>query len=448
MKKIFFVIFILTLSGCGLYKDYTRPEDVKTFGIYGDTVVSTADSMMLSWKEIFPDTCLQHLILAGLNNNTDLRVAKLQAEEAEESLKAAKWAFVPSLSLNPQGMTSASEGNGATYTYEIPVSASWQLDVFGSLRNATHRKQAQLESAQAYKKAVQTQLVADIATYYYRLVLLDKQLRVYQETENSWRQNIEVTKRLMEAGEYSDAAVTQSEANYYSICASVIDVEQQIHLTENNLSVLLGDTMAHIVRDTSVVLSLSSTIQKGIPMYLLAARPDVRQAECNLAASFYAVNEARASFYPSITLTGSTGWSNNVGEMIVNPAVWIGSAVGSLVQPLFQQRKLRTQLNIAEKQQEEAKQKFQQTLLTAGIEVNSALTKLKSYQKKSAFYNRQVEALGRTVKSTTLLMSHGTKTYLEVLSAQQSLLSAQLTQLNNSYSEMIAIVNLYQTLGL
>ena len=405
-----------------------------------------ADSTRISWQNVFLDPTLQSLIQKGLDNNTDLRIAQLQSEEAEASLRASKWAFAPSFSFSPQGTMSGTIGSSTNYTYELPVSASWQIDIFGSLRNAKKRSQVQLESSKEYAQAVQTQLIGNIATYYYKLVLLDKQLAVYQETAENWRANVEVTKRLMAAGQYNDAAVAQSEANYYSICSSVMDIEQQIKETENSMLLLLGDTLQTIARDTTFSAGISDFFSNGISLNVLALRPDVKQAEQTFAAYFYAVGEAKSAFYPSLTLGGTLGWSNNSGGLVLNPAKWIWSALGSLTQPIFQQGKLRSQLKIAEAQQEEAKLSFQQTLLNAGIEVNNALSQVQSYGNRGVYYEQQVLSLKRAVTSTTALMKHGSNTYLEVLTAQQSLLSAQLTQLNNDYNKTVSVINLFKAL--
>lgn len=448
MKKIIFILFTsLLLSSCGIYKNYSRPEDLKSFGIFSDTTSFRGDSVSrITWKEVFVDSCLQSLIEKGLENNTDLRIAQLQTEEAEASLKSSKWAFAPSFSLSPQGTASGIIGNSTNFSYEIPLSASWQLDIFGSLRNAKQRAQSQLESSKEYAQAVQTRLIGNIAAYYYKLILLDKQLEVYNETSENWKKNVEVTRLLMKAGEYNDAALAQSEANYYSICSSVMDVQQQIKETENSLMLLLGDTLSTITRDTSFNNETIIFYKEGIPLHLLSLRPDVKKAEHTFATYFYAVGEAKSAFYPSITLSGILGWSNSSGGIILNPAKWIWSALGSLTQPIFQQGKLQSKLKIAEAQQEESKLNFQQTLLNAGIEVNNAISQIQNYNNKGKYYDLQVQSLERAVFSTSALMKFGSNTYLEVLTAQQSLLNAQLTQLSNNYNEMISIINLYQAL--
>jgi NodT family efflux transporter outer membrane factor (OMF) lipoprotein len=448
MKKIFILMTVaVMLSGCGIYTKYQRPANITVDKVYGESYNSpdTANLGQMRWQDIFTDVKLQHLIESGLQNNRDIRVARLRVEQAEAALTSSRLAFLPSVAFNPQGTVSRFYG-ATNRTYQIPIAASWQIDAFGSLRNAKARSKAQVESSYAYRQAVQTQLIATVATCYYQLLLLDKQLKISEETAAIWEKNVATMKRLMEAGVYNDAAVSRSEASHNRVKASVLDLKQQIRETENSLSVLLGKSIRAIDRGTIGEWQTPSSIHVGVPLSLLSQRPDVTAAENNLAAAFYATNEARAAFYPTITLSGSAGWTNSLGS-ITNPAKLLLDAVGSLMQPVFQNGRLNAQLKIARASQEEAKLNFQQTLLNAGMEVNNALTQVQTFNDKSVFYDNQINSLVRAVKSTDLLMDYGSSTYLEVLSAQEELLSAQLTQITNRYNEISSIISLYQALG-
>ena len=302
-------------------------------------------------------------------------------------------------------------------------------------------------ASQAYRQAVQAQVVSGIATYYYTLAMLDEQLKISEETAANWQKNVETMRALMAAGRYNDAAVSQSEANWYSVSASVLSLRQQIRETENRLAVLLGDSIHAVERGEMDAWQMPASLSVGLPASLLAQRPDVMRAEQSLAAAFYATNAARAAFYPSITLSGTAGWTSSAGAAITNPSNFIWSAVASLTQPLFQNGRLRAQLRIARAEQESAALTFRQTLLNAGMEVNNALTQVQTYEAKAEYYDKQVASLERAVKATTLLMEHGSATYLEVLTAQQSLLAARLTRLTNRYNEISSVITLYQTLG-
>lgn len=450
MKKIVFTLATTALlSSCGIYSSYERPADIKTDNLYGATVTESADSAGLAalpWRSLFTDPTLQSLIEKGLQNNTDMRTAALGIEQAEASLKAAKLSFFPSFALAPQGGFNSVDWAKASKTYTIPLSASWQVDIFGSLRNAKKRAQVQLESSKAYKQAVQTQLIATIANYYYTLAMLDEQLNVSKATADIWKENIKTYKALMNVGQTTSAAVAQAEGNYYNVCAQIVDLEQQITEVENSFSTLLGETVSSIQRQSINDWQAPQSITAGIPSYALANRPDVKNAELALASAFYNTNAARSAFYPALNLTGTLGWTNDLG-VIVNPGKWIWQAVGSLTQPIFQNGKLRANLKISKAQQEEAQLAFQQTLLNAGAEVNTAMAKIQNNTEKEKLNDKQIASMEQAVKSTQLLMQNSSTNYLEVLTAQQSLLSAQLSKISTQFAKIQGTIELYQALG-
>lgn len=450
MKKIILTIATTALlSSCGIYTNYERPTDIKTDGLYGASVQESADSAGLAalpWRSLFTDPTLQSLIEKGLQNNADMRTAALAIEEAEASLKAAKLSFFPSLAFAPQGGFSSIDWAKASKTYTIPVTASWQVDIFGNLRNAKKRAQVQLESSKAYKQAVQTQLIATIANYYYTLAMLDEQLKVSKETAETWKMNVETYKALMNVGDANAAAVAQTEGNYYNVCAQIVDLKQQITETENGFSTLLGEPVSSIKRQSINDWKAPQNITTGIPSYALANRPDVKSAELALASAFYNTNSARSAFYPALNLTGTLGWSNDLG-VIVNPGKWIWQAMASLTQPIFQNGKLKANLKIAKAQQEEAKIAFQQTLLNAGAEVNTAMAKIQNNTEKEILNDKQITSMEQAVKSTQLLMQNSSTNYLEVLTAQQSLLAAQLSKISTQFAKIQGTIELYQALG-
>lgn len=450
MRKLFLLTAATALlSSCGIYNRYkpieTVPED-----LYGDNVALTGDTTNFGnthWREVFTDPYLQLLIEQGLKNNTDYQSAQLRVEEAKATLLSAKLAFLPSFALAPQGTVSSFDNMKATQTYQLPVTASWELDIFGRMRNAKKQAQALYAQSQDYKQAVCTQLISGIANTYYTLLMLDEQLDLSRQTAEAWKETVASARALMNAGQYDEAAVSQMEATYYSVQTSVLDLEEQINQAENSMALLLAETPRTYERGKLSEQVLPETFSTGIPVQLLANRPDVRSAERSLEAAFYATNQARSAFYPNITLSGSAGWTNNVGTMIINPAKFLASAVGSLTMPLFNRGQNIANLKITKAQQEEAKLSFQQTLLNAGTEVNDALTAYQTSREKAELYEKQVDALRNTVRSTTLLMEHGNRTYLEVLTARQTLLSAELSQVANRFTEIQSVITLYQALG-
>lgn len=451
MKKIIMTITATALlSSCGLYKSYERPTDIKTNGLYKTVITNEQDSLGLavySWKEIFTDPNLQILIEKGLEQNTNLNNARLQIEQAEAVLKAAKWAFIPGFAFAPQGSLAGVDWGKASQTYTIPVAASWQIDVFGGLLNAKKRAKAQLENSEAYKQAVQSQLVSAIANYYYSISMLKEQLALSLQTEKLWKENVKTTQALMEAGQSNKAAVSQTEANYYSICTQIADLKDEIIILENEFSALLGDAPQKYAIGSLNNWVSPQGISTGIPAIALSNRPDVKMAEQQLAIAYYATNESRAAFYPGINLSGAIGWTNQLGSAIVNPGKWIWNAAASLTQPIFQNGRIRAQYKISKAQQEQAKNSFQQKLLDAGTEVNNALTKVQTSIEKDELYGKQVSALETAVKSTQALMMNSSTNYLQVLTAQQTLLSAQMAQISNKFSQIQATIELYQALG-
>ena len=441
------------LSSCHIYKKYERPE-VDANGLYRDpvsmtdTLVSdTANMANLPWEEVFTDPKLQDLIRTGLERNTNLHTALLQVSEARASLMTSRLSYLPSLNLTPQGGISSFDGNKGSWTWSAPVAASWQLDLFGGILNSKRAARVALEQSEAYRQAVQTQVVASIATYYYTLLMLDKQLEITEETVVLWKENVETMKALKEGASVNEAAVVQSEANYYAVVASVSSLKDQIRQTENALSLLLRQAPQQIERGTLDEQHLPDEIKAGVPIQLLANRPDVKVAEMSLASMYYNTNSARAAFYPSITISGSAGWTNSAGSMIVNPGKVLLSALGSLTQPLFNRGANIARLKIAKAQQEEAMLAFEQAILNAGAEVSNALSQYETATQTLEQRILQINSLEKSVEYTQDLLSFGTSTYLEVLTAQQSLLSAQLSGVSDQFSQMQALVTLYQALG-
>ncbi len=411
-----------------------------------------------SWREIFVDTQLQGLIEQGLTHNTDLNVARLRIDQAEATLKSARLANLPSLAFSPNAGISSFGGEKAVKTYAFPLQASWQIDLFGRLRNAKMQSKMLVESSKAYQQAVQVNLIASIAREYYTCALLHSQLSLANQSVDVWNETVRAMKVFMEEGQYTDAAVSQAEASREQVKATALDLEQQIRESMNAIKILVGDstsavTVAFETGDfdenrkqlQSASKSIEESLKTGIQLSRLSARPDVRQAEMNFAASIYAVKEARAAFYPSFTLSGTMGWTNSSG-IIVNPGKMLFEAIVSLAQPIFQNGRLKADLKIKRSQQEEARLQFQQTLLNAGIEVNNALTQVQAYDAKSVLLDNQVKFLERAVNSTRLLQQNGSSNYLEVLTAQENLLSVKMSALQNEFMKTASIIALYQAI--
>ena len=411
----------LLLSGCGIYTRYEAQTTVPD-NLYGDEAETVATDTVglgdIGWRDFFSDPYLQELIERGLAQNTDVLTAGLRIEEAQAALLSAKLAFLPSFALAPQGSLGTVESQ-VSRTYILPVTASWELDIFGKLRNAKRQAKAAYAQSEDYQQAVYSSLIANIANNYYTLLMLDEQLAISRETAASWKETVASTQALIE----------------------------QISQVENSLSLLLAETPHSFQRGKLSEQEFTSELSTGIPLRMLSQRPDVRMAERQLEQAFYVTNQANSAFYPFITLSGSAGWTNSVGSIITNPAKFVTSALASLTQPLFNRGALIGQRRIAKAQQEEALLAFRQQLLNAGSEVNDALVSYQTSKKKKENYRHQITALERAYTGTSLLMENGNTTYLEVLTARQSLLSAQLSQTANQFKEIQSLINLYQALG-
>lgn len=453
MKKLIILYCIsawVGLGACSVYKSYERPDMPVVDSLYRQAAATSADTTSiasLSWRELFTDPKLQALIETGLQNNTDLNIARLKVTEAEATLMTSRLAYLPSISFEPSGTLRSVDGNAMTKSYDIAASASWEVDIFGKLTNAKRGAKAALEQSEAYRQAVQTQLIATIANSYYSLLMLDAQLDISERTAANWGENVRAMKALKAAGDATELAVAQSEASKLSVDASIASLRQQIDQMENTLTALLGIAPQKIDRTTIGEQRFPTELAAGVPLQLLQRRPDVRQSEAALAQAFYATNAARAAFYPSITLSGSAGWTNAAGAAITNPGQWLFTAVGSLVQPLFNRGRNIANLRIAKAQQEEALLSFRQSLLDAGTDVNNALIQWQTARQRQQIDQQQILSLESTVRSSELLMQYSSQNYLEVLTTRQTLLQAELTAVSDRFDEIQGVINLYHALG-
>ena len=442
------------MSSCGIYTKYERP-DVNTTGLVRDsasvsdtlTVADTASFGNLPWRSVFTDPQLQSLIQKGLECNTNMLNAALNVQMVEAQLTAAKLAFVPSFTFSPQGTISSWDGNKATKTYSLPITASWSLDLFGNLLNQKRSAQMSLLATKDYQLVVKTKLISNIANMYYTLLMLDKQLEVVNNMANLTKDTWNIMKIQKELGRTKETSVQSAESNYYSVLAQATDLKRQIRETENSLSLLIGQPAQQIARGTFEGQQLPAQFATGVGIQLLNNRPDVHYAEMSLAQCFYDVNTARSRFYPNITISGTGAYTNSAGAGIVNPGKWLLSAVGSLVQPIFQHGQLVAGLKVAKAQQEQAYNTWQNAVLSAGSEVSNALVLYNSSDEKSQLEAKQVESLKKNVEYTKMLFNEGSSTYLEVITAQQSLLNAELSKVADDFYKMQAVVNLYYALG-
>ena len=456
MKKIIgLCCATLLLSSCHIYKSYDRPESIDASGIYrdpaavNDTLAANDTTNMgnLSWKEIFRDPKLQALIEEGLANNVDMQAAVLRVKESKALLNSARLSYLPSLALAPQGsLTSVDKTPVKNYT--LPASASWEVDLFGKLLNAHRGQKASYLQSKAYQQAVRSQLIGGIANAYYSLLMLDRQVSVTEENVALMKETVRTMEAMKEAGMTTESAVAQSKGAYHQTEASLADLKRQVRETENSISVLLAKAPQNIERGTLEEQVMPTELAVGVPLQLLENRPDVKAAELALASAYYTTNQARSAFYPGVNITGTLGWTNGSnGTVISNPAVMLWNAIGSLTQPIFQRGKLVANLKVSKAEEQIAKMNYQQTILEAGKEVSDALFLYDTADKKLTEHQAQVSEMQKAVEMNKDLFQAGKATYLEIITAQQSLLSAQLNEVSDTFQRMQAVINLYSALG-
>lgn len=445
----------VAFTGCkSLYGRYERP-DINTRGLVRDAVSATdtlavADTLSfgdMPWRTVFTDSQLQALIERGLVNNTDLLNAALNVKMAEAQLKAARLAFVPSFTFSPQGTISSWDGNKAMKTYQLPVAASWSIDLFGNLLSQKRSSQMALLGTRDYQLVVKTNVISSIANMYYTLLMLDRQLAIVTDMENLTKDTWELMKVQKDLGRVRSTGVQSAEANYYSVQTQRVDLQRQIRETENSLSLLLAQPVQTIARGKLEDQSLPTNLSIGIGLRMLNNRPDIHYAEMSLAQCFYNVETARSKFYPNLTISGSGTFTNSSGIGIVNPGKWLLSAVGSLVQPIFQHGQIVAGLKVAKAQYEQAYNKWKNAILSAGSEVSNALVVYNSAEEKSRLEAKRIATLKQNVEDTKQLLNQSNSTYLEVITAQQNILNAELSKVADDFNKMQAVVNLYQALG-
>ncbi len=460
-KHIIAIVVSFTLTSCGLYNKYEQKTETpaNVFGMTKDAAGGASIAEM-SWREFFTDPLLQQLIEKVLANNTDLNSARIAVEKSQASLKAAKMAYLPSLYFSPQGQIGRFD-NITTRTYSLPLQLSVDVDVFGSITNKKRASQAVLLQAQMGEEAVRTNLISAVAQQYYMLQLLDRQLEILTLTDSLWNASLETQKSLYENGKAYSTAVNQMESSYLNVKTQIVDTRRNIRATENALSRLMADTPQHIERKKWGSIALhhpdaqgdvgqrmfdTQFLKFGVPAKMLESRPDIRMANYAMEEAFYNTQVARAAFFPNITLSGTLGWTNS-GAVVINPGALLLNAVGQLTQPIFARGQLKANLKINKLTQEDLKKKYVQMVIDAGNQVNEAMADCQAARDKYGYYRRQVEVLHDAYTGTHELMDNGKASYIEVLTAQEDLLSAQLNEASNMYKGTQAVIALYIALG-
>ena len=442
----------VSLSGCHIYQKYETPTSTPLTKEYAEVKAQEVDSTAfgnLRWQDVFTDPVLVDLINRALENNTNLRNAQLNVEAAQAQLLGAKLAYLPSLALAPNGAGAKYASNPFGWSYQLPAQASWEIDIFGKLLNGKRGAQAAVLQSEAYAQAVRSQIISAVATTYYTLAAVNEQLQLSRGTSELWKETVQKMRDLKLAGRVTEAGVMQSEANYYNILGQITDLEASVVQLNNTMSLLLNTMPQQWTVEAGAALSAPATARSGVAMSMLANRPDVAAAEQSLASAYYATNSARAAFYPGLTITANGGFTNLLGSMIVNPGDWFVQLAGSLVAPIFSRGRNIATLKAAKAQQQQAMNTFEYTLLSAASEVSNALTVYEKSREKAVFLDHQVEDLTKAVSMTQdlFIYSTGDVDYLQVITAQQSLLGAQISRIACTQAGNLAVINLYQSMG-
>lgn len=449
---IWIVAAALSLGSCNIYKKYELPTDNSYVKSYEESLTAAADSAslpFLQWEEVFTDPVLQGYIRTALANNKDLDNAVKNIDIARAQLKGAKLSYFPAVALNPNG-GAAKYGDGKmdTWTYTIPMSISWEIDLFGKILNRKRAAQVTVEQMEDYRQAVRSQIICGVANCYYGLMLLNQQLDLTERTSKIWKDQVESMKLMKEAGMVNEAAVVQSAANYWNIMGSIPDIKNSIHELNNTMSLLLHAYPQEWSVTNSMDFNLPVSIENGVPMTYLAARPDVRASERNLAAAYYATNSARAAFYPSLVISSNGGFTNMLGSIVTNPGKWFIQLAGSLTAPLFSRGQNIANLEVAKARQNIAMNDFETAVLSASADVSDALASYRFNKEKRECLMQQIDNLEKSVEYTQeLLTLDRSTTYLEVLTAQSSLLNAQMSSLQCWHNKVVALISLYQATG-
>ena len=463
---IAFAVVGFMLTGCGLYNKYEQntptPSDVFGNDKSVKAAISETTIAQMSWREFFTDPLLQQLIEQVLANNTDLNSARIAVEKSQAALTAAKMAYLPSLAFAPQGTLSSFDNSAVVKTYNLPLQLSMDIDVFGSITNKKRAAKAVLLQAQMQEEAVRSNLVSITAQQYLMLQVLDRQLEILMQTDSLWNESLKTEQALWENGKAYSTAVNQMEASYLNVQTQIVDTRRNIRSVENAICKLLAVSPQHINRqkwgssplhhaeatgDAEERMFNTKYLRIGVPAQMLENRSDILMANHAMEEAFYNTQEARSAFFPNITLSGSVGWTNSAGGMVVDPGKLLWSALAQLTQPVFARGKLIANKKIAQLTEEDLQKKYVQMVINAGNEVNEAMADCMTAREKHGYFQRQVQVLNEAYKGTHELMDNGKASYIEVLRAQESLLDAQLSSAMNMYYGAQSVIALYIALG-
>jgi len=455
-KLSYLPVILLTLQSCFVAKDYSRPDVVQESGFRTNLVAEDSTTLAeLSWREIFTDPVLQNYIETGLENNVDVRIAFKQVEAANAYYLQGKAAYFPTFNANAQATHQQLSGNsqfgaifdGSLTQYELTGSLSWEADIWGKIRSNRRASEASYLQSLSAQQAIKTRMISSIASIYYQLVAFDQQKKITEETIATREFSLETMKALKEAGTVNEVGVKQTEAQLHTAKAMLIDIDMNTKLLENTLSILLGGAPQAIERSSMDDQAVFVDIKVGYPAQLLRNRPDVLAAEYGLINAFELTNVAKSNFYPSLGISATGGFQSLELDKLLSVNSLFATTVGSLAQPIFNGRRIRTQYEVAQAQQEIAYLNFKQSLLDASKEVSDALYSYEAAGKKIAVKTEEFQAYDIAAEYSEELLNNGFANYLEVLTARENALRSELDLINARYSRLNSAIELYRALG-
>ncbi|MFD1160930.1 efflux transporter outer membrane subunit [Hwangdonia seohaensis] len=460
IKFSFVIVLMLTLQSCFVAKEYAQPEltelNIDEAKFRTDNIQEDSLTMAnVSWKTLFTDPVLTQYIEKGLENNIDIRVALQQIIASEAYFKQGKAGYYPSFSANAKYTHQELSENSQFGTafgssldqYELTGALSWEADIWGKIRSSKRASQAGYLQTIAAHKAVKTRLIANIASVYYQLLAVDEQILITQQTIETRSHGLETSKALKDAGNGTEVSVKQTEALLYTAQAILVNLKNQSHILENTLAILLGDMPKEMQRSTLETQVITTDLPLGVPAQLLSNRPDVIAAEYNLRHAFELTNVARSNFYPSLTLSANGGFQSLDLDDLFNANSLFANMVGGLTQPILNGRKIKTEFEVSQARQEQARLNFVQSLLVASKEVSDAMFAYNSASQIIEIKQKEFDAYKLATDYSEELLNNGMANYLEVLRAEENALNSSLSLVNAKNSQLQAVVDLYQALG-
>ena len=446
---------LISLQSCFVAKDYEQPEVVEEDRYRSDNIEQDSLNMAnISWREMFSDPVLQEHIERGLENNIDIRVALQQIIAAEAYVKQGRAGYLPTLNgdatFTHQELSENSQFGSlfsSVNQYQLSADLSWEADIWGKIRSQKRAFEARYLQSVAAHQAVKTRLIASIASTYYQLLALDEQIRITEETVENREKSLETTRALKDAGNLTEVGVKQTEAQYYTAKGILIDLKNEERLLENTFSILLGEAPLNIERTDLEDQQITSDLNVGVPVQLLRNRPDVIAAEYDLINAFELTNVARSNFYPSLTLTATGGLQALEAGDLFSANSLFATIVGGLAQPILNGRRIRTEFEVSEAEQEQARLEFRRAILTASKEVSDALYSYNAATEKIEVKQNEFEAYDLATDYSEELLVNGLANYLEVLTARENALNSSLDLTNAKYNQLKAMVDLYEALG-